>query len=374
VVGQLQHAGASPALRIEDTMTLETAQKEQFRRAYVQAGAAAAGFAWSSPSVDDDSVDVTLAARSGSGTVRSPKLDLQLKCHAHAEFTQPSFIFPLKVKNYDELRDTAVMVPRLLPVSIWTKDADDGPLEVLLPLDTSKRDYALRMGELLQTLAISEGRSQKDVYADLLTTCADLVRIRLDDPELLDGTLPIKTHAIVAQKVRDLLLAAACSALSRRPVWHNPMESSSSFIPPPSSASYSVLVVNAKAGGLLSGTMNDCGKVLDTFTTTNRGEVKRIAAQTAMQVVSRGNFISSDPPCYDNIAFADLSDFYHVWLRRSPRDEFSNLLTTFAVPKAEELVATPYSHATQESAEKFFLDGMSQAMHNLALHSQPAAP
>jgi putative DNA methylase len=130
----------------------------------------------------------------------------------------------------------------------------------------------------------------------------------------------------------------------------------------------------AEAGGELNGAMKDSGKVLNTFTTTTKGEVRQIAAQTGAQVLSRDRFISSDPPYYDNIGYADLSDFYYVWLRRSLRDEFPILLATIAVPKAEELVATPYRHSTKEKAEEFFLAGMTQAMHNLAVQAHPAAP
>lgn len=92
------------------------AQKEQFSRAYVQAVAAVAGFAWSEPSVDDDSIDLTLSDRGGGGTIRSPKLDIQLKCHAHAALTEPSFSYAVKIKNYDDLRDDSVMVPRIMVV------------------------------------------------------------------------------------------------------------------------------------------------------------------------------------------------------------------------------------------------------------------
>lgn len=93
-----------------------SAQKEQFSRAYVQAVAAVTGFAWSVPSVDDDSIDMTLSDRGGRGTLRSPKLDLQLKCHASLAPTEPTFSFPIKIKNYDDLRDESVMVPRILVV------------------------------------------------------------------------------------------------------------------------------------------------------------------------------------------------------------------------------------------------------------------
>ncbi len=85
-------------------------------------------------------------------------------------------------------------------------------------------------------------------------------------------------------------------------------------------------------------------------------------------------FVSTDPPYYDNIGYADLSDFFYVWLRRSLRSVFPNLLSTISVPKAEELVAAAYRHGSKQKAEKFFLDGMTQAMHNLAMQAHPAAP
>ncbi len=95
-------------------------------------------------------------------------------------------------------------------------------------------------------------------------------------------------------------------------------------------------------------------------------------AQT--QSVSSGKIVSTDPPYYDNIGYADLSDFFYVWLRRSLRSVFPDLCTTLTVPKTEELVATPYRHGTREKAEAFFLDGMTAAMHRLADHSHPGFP
>lgn len=84
--------------------------------------------------------------------------------------------------------------------------------------------------------------------------------------------------------------------------------------------------------------------------------------------------VSTDPPYYDNIGYADLSDFFYVWLRRSLRPVFPNLYATLAVPKAEELVATPYRHGSKQAAEAFFMDGMTAAMHNLAQQAHPAFP
>jgi putative DNA methylase len=90
--------------------------------------------------------------------------------------------------------------------------------------------------------------------------------------------------------------------------------------------------------------------------------------------VASAKIVSTDPPYYDNIGYADLSDFFYVWLRRALRPIFPDLFATMAVPKAEELVATPYRHGTKEKAEAFFLDGMTHAMHRLAEQAHPAYP
>ena len=92
------------------------------------------------------------------------------------------------------------------------------------------------------------------------------------------------------------------------------------------------------------------------------------------QTLSRGKVISTDPPYYDNVPYADLSDFFYVWLRRSLKPVFPDLFATLAVPKAEELVAFAYRHGSKGKAEEFFLDGMTQAMHRLANQAHPAFP
>ena len=74
------------------------------------------------------------------------------------------------------------------------------------------------------------------------------------------------------------------------------------------------------------------------------------------------------------IGYADLSDFFYVWLRRSLRSTFPDLFATLAVPKAEELVATPHRHGNKEKAETFFLAGMTDAMRRLAEQAHPGFP
>jgi putative DNA methylase len=90
--------------------------------------------------------------------------------------------------------------------------------------------------------------------------------------------------------------------------------------------------------------------------------------------MSEGKVVSTDPPYYDNIGYADLSDFFYIWLRRSLRPIYPALFATMSVPKAEELVATPYRHGSKDKAEQFFLEGMTEAMHRLAEQAHPAFP
>ena len=84
--------------------------------------------------------------------------------------------------------------------------------------------------------------------------------------------------------------------------------------------------------------------------------------------------ISTDPPYYDNVAYADLSDLFYVWLRRSLRSVFPELFATLATPKIDELVATPSRHGGKKSAESHFLNGMTQAIMRLAGKTHPAFP
>jgi putative DNA methylase len=112
--------------------------------------------------------------------------------------------------------------------------------------------------------------------------------------------------------------------------------------------------------------------VLPTLPSRGQGFVRQADAQT--QTYSSAKFVSTDPPYYDNIGYADLSDFFYVWLRRSLRCQFPMLLATISVPKMEELVATPYRHGTKLKAEQFFLAGMTRAMRGLSVQAHPSAP
>lgn len=89
----------------------------------------------------------------------------------------------------------------------------------------------------------------------------------------------------------------------------------------------------------------------------------------------RNIMISTDPPYYDNIGYADLSDFFYVWMRQSLRDTYPELFSTMLVPKAEELIATPYRHdGSMEKAKDFFEDGMLSACKQLYQYTREDIP
>jgi len=236
----------------------ENRQKEPFSNAYLRAVVATAGFSMYKPEVDDESVDWRIGARGGGGTTRSPKMELQLKCTSREVLKDGHVAFPLKVKNYNDFRHTDYQVPRILvvvlvpqDVSAWIAQSEDSlalrpcgywlssgwtktqeksghwtvwvrrdetgeEYEVSIPLVSTFRDFALRMGDVLGVLEVVERRSQLEILRDLFIASADVVRVRLTDHELADGTVPIEGGAQFFQKAKDLMLAAACATAGPR--------------------------------------------------------------------------------------------------------------------------------------------------------------
>ena len=125
-------------------------------------------------------------------------------------------------------------------------------------------------------------------------------------------------------------------------------------------------------GGSFGTALSKISMVLDALSATGTAQAAREDATT--QIMTEGKVVSTDPPYYDNVGYADLSDFFYVWLRRTLRSIFPELFATVAVPKLEELVAAPYRHGGKEPAAKFFLNGMKEAIGRLAEQAHPAFP
>lgn len=84
--------------------------------------------------------------------------------------------------------------------------------------------------------------------------------------------------------------------------------------------------------------------------------------------------VSTDPPYYDNISYADLSDFFFVWLRHGLADVWPDECATLATPKAAELIANPFRAGSREAAEAHFEEGMREFMEAVASGSIESAP
>ncbi|MEQ8786517.1 MAG: DUF1156 domain-containing protein [Pirellulaceae bacterium] len=102
------------------------------------------------------------------------------------------------------------------------------------------------------------------------------------------------------------------------------------------------------------------------------GDVRQCPAQTVSSIPSA--VISTDPPYYDNVPYADLSDFFYVWLRLCLQSAYPELLSTMLVPKAEELIAEPCRHGGRENARDFFEQGMISTFQNSRNITESSVP
>ena len=126
------------------------------------------------------------------------------------------------------------------------------------------------------------------------------------------------------------------------------------------------------ASGNYVGAVDLVAKAFSASPCASMGSARQRDARAGVRASNR--LVSTDPPYYDNIGYADLSDYFYIWLRRSLKPVFPELFATLAVPKAEELVATPYRHGNKNAAEVFFLEGMTQALRRLAAQALPGFP
>jgi putative DNA methylase len=94
----------------------------------------------------------------------------------------------------------------------------------------------------------------------------------------------------------------------------------------------------AGAGGDWEGACSDCAQVLADLGSWSAGKAWQAAAQELHGDASLIPMVSTDPPYYDNVPYADLSDFFYVWLRRSLKHVFPGLFSTVAVPKSDEFL------------------------------------
>jgi putative DNA methylase len=129
----------------------------------------------------------------------------------------------------------------------------------------------------------------------------------------------------------------------------------------------------AGAGGDIAGTAVSVAENLQNLGQGPVGSIRDLVAQKNT-FSNRPVLISSYPPYYDNIGYADLSDFFYVWLKRSMSGIWPDLFRRLLTPKDEELIAAPYRHGGHDEAEGFFMRGMGEAlnaMRKAAIDDEP---
>ncbi|HVT30894.1 MAG TPA: hypothetical protein VHE81_23005, partial [Lacipirellulaceae bacterium] len=119
--------------------------------------------------------------------------------------------------------------------------------------------------------------------------------------------------------------------------------------------------------GKSSASVATCTKaVVDCIIELKQTAPAQIANLDARKVVyERGALISTDPPYYDNVGYADLSDFFYCWLKPTVGEIYPDLFRRLSTPKDSELVATPYRHGGAHEAEQFFMEGMRDALSRM---------
>ena len=121
----------------------------------------------------------------------------------------------------------------------------------------------------------------------------------------------------------------------------------------------------------LKGTINGLTSIGIVLGTDARATQMDASAHVAIE---REAVVSTDPPYYDNVPYADISDFFYVWMRRNLSGVWPDELSTLATPKTEELVADSVRAGSKKQAEQFFESGTADFMETLAANAVGPVP
>jgi putative DNA methylase len=130
----------------------------------------------------------------------------------------------------------------------------------------------------------------------------------------------------------------------------------------------------ANASGSWLGAIDWIARALDTVPAKPFGFVAQADARKTLQISSDA-VVSTDPPYYDNIMYADIADFFYVWLRRSAATIYPELFDTLLSPKEDELAASPHRHGGDRgAAQQAFERGLEEAFQKIGRASNPSYP
>ena len=219
-------------------------------------------------------------------------------------------------------------------------------------------------------------------FSDLLDDVREAVRqdalaagMTDDDLGLAAGGVDARAYGEAVATYLALLISQLSNHSSSACSWNAPNEQMRSVFSRqaiPMVWDFAEVGVFSTSSGSFENLLERQVKGIQSLVGSGFGTVVQLDAQS--QQMTNCKLVSTDPPYYDNIGYADLADFFYVWLRKSLGSTYPDLFATVATPKAEELVATPYRHGSKDGAEKFFLSGMTEAMVQLAQQAHPGLP
>lgn len=120
--------------------------------------------------------------------------------------------------------------------------------------------------------------------------------------------------------------------------------------------------------------VNLTAEAIENIDVHNKGLIKNLDATRNLDFEGIKPMISTDPPYYDNIGYADLSDFFYVWMRLMLSKYYPDLFSTMLTPKKQELVATPFRFDSKEDAKKFFTEGINRSFVAMKNKMDPDYP
>ena len=290
---------------------------------------------------------MAVAAEGASGRVYCPPLDLDASAAACE--------LPQDVPAGAITKNSRYMLPPPYGLDEWWKLFTPRQLVTLTQLSdllslVSERVKIDAVDSGLQDdrIPLRDGGGGADAYADAVVTYLAFAIDKLAD---LGNTLV--SWEPIAQCPRHLFGRQAIPM-----VWDfaeaNPFSNSSgSFL----------TCLSGTVGGL-----NSIGTVLGSG-------AQALQMNASALVASNGGMVlSTDPPYYDNVPYADIADFFYVWMRRNLGRVWPNEFSTLATPKAQELVADSFRAGSKELAEEFFESGMSEFMHLLSERTPDTVP
>jgi putative DNA methylase len=208
----------------------------------------------------------------------------------------------------------------------------------------------------LTTFSDLVGEAREKIKADAVAA-----GIPDDNLPLNDGGIGATAYADAVATYLGLAVSRSANTICSLAVWSQSRDQSVNVFSRqalPMNWDFPEVNPFAGAAGDFGGTTQSLSKSLATLPSNIQASVQQQEASSGFGL-GQNIVIATDPPYYDNIGYADLSDFFYVWLRRSLNAVYPEIFSTLLVPKAQELVATPYRFGGNKAkAQEFFEAGL----------------